>query len=131
MNNARSGGRWHPGIGANLPQFILLIGVNGLVGALVGQERSLGSLLGSEVFGVRSAVATLAFVAAFGAAKAVANLAAGAASDRWGRKPVLVTGWLLAVPVPALLIVAPSWDWVVAANLLLGVSQGLSWSATV
>ncbi|HLQ62034.1 MAG TPA: MFS transporter [Candidatus Acidoferrales bacterium] len=131
MNLSKQLGGRRPGIGANLPQFILLIGVNGLVGALVGQERSLGSLLGSEVFGVRSAVATLAFVAAFGAAKAVANLAAGAASDRWGRKPVLVTGWLLAVPVPALLIVAPSWDWVVAANLLLGVSQGLSWSATV
>ena len=119
------------GIRANLAQFSLLVGVNGLVGAVVGQERSLASLLASQVFGVRAALATLAFVGAFGAAKALANLVAGAASDRFGRKPVLVAGWLLAVPVPLLLIVAPNWAWVVAANLLLGISQGLSWSATV
>jgi MFS family permease len=129
--NALNAARPQLGIRANLAQFSLLVGVNGLVGTVVGQERSLASLLGAQVFGVRAAVATLAFVGAFGAAKAAANLAAGAASDRFGRKPLLVAGWLLAVPVPLLLIWAPSWGWVVAANLLLGVSQGLSWSATV
>ncbi len=131
LNRAAEGAPGSLGIRPNLAQFSLLVGVNGLVGAVVGQERSLASLLGAEVFGVRTALATLAFVGAFGAAKAVANLVAGAASDRVGRKPVLVAGWLLAVPVPLLLMVAPSWSWVVAANLLLGLSQGLSWSATV
>jgi MFS family permease len=115
----------------NLAQFALLVGVNGLVGALVGQERSLVPLLGSQVFGIRSATSTLAFVGAFGLAKAFANLAAGAAGDRFGRKPVLITGWLLGVPVPVILMLAPAWSWVVAANLLLGVSQGLCWSSTV
>jgi MFS family permease len=119
------------GLVPNLAQFALLVGVNGLVGALVGQERSLVPLLGSQVFGIRSATSGLAFVGAFGLAKAFANLAAGVAADRFGRKPVLVTGWLLAVPVPLVLMLAPAWSWVVAANLLLGVSQGLCWSATV
>lgn len=119
------------GIRRNLAQFSLLVGVNGLVGAVVGQERTLASLLGSEVFGVRTALATLAFVGAFGAAKAVANLGAGAAADRFGRKPVLLTGWFLSLPVAPLLIAAPSWSWVVGANVLLGISQGLCWSATV
>jgi len=119
------------GLIPNLGQFVLLIGVNGLVGALVGQERSLVPLLGSQVFGVRSATSGLAFVGAFGLTKAFANLAAGAAADRFGRKPVLVVGWLLALPVPLALMLAPSWGWVVAANLLLGVSQGLCWSSTV
>lgn len=119
------------GLMPNLGQFALLVGVNGLVGALVGQERSLVPLLGSQVFGIRSATSGLAFVGAFGLAKAFANLAAGAGADRFGRKPVLVTGWLLAVPVPLILMFAPAWGWVVAANLLLGVSQGLCWSSTV
>jgi MFS family permease len=119
------------GIAPNLAQFSLLVGINGLVGALVGQERSLVPLLGSQSFGIRSATAGLAFVAAFGLAKAFANLAAGAAADRLGRKPVLVAGWLLGIPVPLILILAPTWGWVVAANLLLGLSQGLAWSSTV
>jgi MFS family permease len=119
------------GLAPNLSQFALLVGVNGLVGALVGQERSLVPLLGSQVFGISSATSGLAFVGAFGLAKAFANLAAGASSDRFGRKPVLVAGWLIGVPVPLILMLAPSWNWVVAANLLLGVSQGLCWSSTV
>jgi len=119
------------GLGPNLAQFALLVGVNGLVGALVGQERSLVPLLGAQVFGIASATSSLAFVGAFGLAKAFANLAAGAASDRVGRKPVLVAGWLLGVPVPLILMLAPSWNWVVGANVLLGVSQGLCWSSTV
>lgn len=119
------------GLMPNLGQFALLVGVNGLVGALVGQERSLVPLLGSQVFGIRSATSGLAFIGAFGLSKAFANLAAGAAADRWGRKPVLVAGWLIALPVPLILMLAPAWSWVVAANLLLGVSQGLCWSSTV
>jgi len=119
------------GLLPNLGQFGLLVGINGLVGALVGQERSLVPLLGSQTFGIRSAASGLAFVGAFGLTKALANLAAGAAADRFGRKPVLVAGWLLALPVPLILVLAPAWAWVVAANLLLGVSQGLCWSATV
>lgn len=119
------------GLGANLGQFTLLVGVNGLVGALVGQERALVPLLGEQVFGVRSATAGLAFVATFGAAKALANLVAGVLADRIGRRPVLVAGWLVALPVPVVLMLAPGWEWVVAANLLLGLNQGLCWSTTV
>lgn len=131
LNNEVEPARMMLGLGPHLSQFALLVGVNGLVGALVGQERSLVPLLGSQVFGIGSATSGLAFVGAFGLAKALANLAAGAASDRFGRKPVLVTGWVLGIPVPLILMLAPTWDWVVAANLLLGVSQGLCWSATV
>ncbi len=119
------------GLRANLPQFTLLVAVNGLVGATVGQERTLLPLLAVDEFGVTAATAGLAFLVAFGAAKAVANLAAGALSDRYGRKPVLLAGWLIGLPVPLLIIVAPEWSWIVLANLLLGVNQGLCWSTTV
>ncbi len=123
----------HPRLGLreNMAQFSLLVGVNALVGASIGQERTVLPLLASRVFGLRAATATLTFVVAFGAVKAVTNLFAGALADRFGRKPVLVAGWLAGVPVPLLLIWAPSWGWVVIANAMLGVSQGLSWSATV
>jgi MFS family permease len=119
------------GLRANLGQFALLVGVNALVGGMVGQERTVLPLLASEVFGLRAVTAALTFILAFGAVKAATNLAAGALSDRYGRKPVLVAGWLVGLPVPLLLIWAPSWGWVVAANLLLGVNQGLCWSTTV
>jgi MFS family permease len=119
------------GIRANLAQFALLIGVNGLVGALVGQERSLVPLLGERVFLVGSSTALMLFIVSFGLAKAGANLAAGFLADRVGRKNVLVLGWVLGVPVPIALIVAPSWSWVIAANVLLGINQGLTWSSTV
>jgi len=119
------------GLRANLPQFTLLVAVNGLVGATVGQERTLLPLLAVDEFGVTAATAGLAFLVAFGASKAVANLAAGALSDRYGRKPVLLAGWLIGLPVPLLIIAAPEWSWIVLANLLLGVNQGLCWSTTV
>ena len=119
------------GLRANLPQFALLVAVNGLVGATVGQERTLLPLIAVDEFGVTAATAGLAFLVAFGAAKAVANLAAGALSDRYGRKPVLLAGWLIGLPVPLLIIAAPEWSWIVLANLLLGVNQGLCWSTTV
>jgi MFS family permease len=119
------------GIGANLAQFSLLVGVNGLVGALVGQERSLVPLLGDRVFDVGSSTALMLFIVSFGVAKAAANLAAGYLADRVGRRNVLLLGWALGVPVPIALMLAPSWSWVIGANVLLGINQGLAWSTTV
>jgi MFS family permease len=119
------------GLRANAGQFALLVGVSALVGGMVGQERAIVPLLGVEVFGLSTASAALAFLVAFGLTKAVTNLVAGALADRVGRKPVLVAGWLVGLPVPFVLILAPDWGWVVAANILLGVNQGLTWSTTV
>jgi MFS family permease len=119
------------GIQANLPQFALLAAINALVGALVGQERSLTPLLAEREFGLASGLATSLFLVTFGLAKAPSNLAAGLLAERFGPRRVLIGGWLLGLPVPILLILAPSWGWVVAANLLLGVNQGLTWSTTV
>ncbi len=119
------------GLRANAAQFGLLIGVNVLVGAMVGLERTVLPLVGERDFGLRSRAAILAFIVAFGAAKAVTNLAAGALAERLGRKRLLVTGWVVALPVAPMVALAPSWGWVVAANVLLGVNQGLAWSMTV
>jgi MFS family permease len=119
------------GLRANLAQFCLLVGVNALVGGMVGQERSLLSLLATEVFGLAAVSAALTYIVAFGLTKAATNLLAGTLADRHGRKPVLVAGWLTGLPVPLLVIWAPSWSWIVAANVLLGVNQGLCWSTTV
>ena len=119
------------GLRANVRQFALLVAVSALVGGMVGQERTVLPLLATDVFGLRGFVSALTFVIAFGIAKAFTNLAAGALVDRFGRKPVLVAGWLVGLPVPILIILAPSWGWIVAANLLLGVNQGLTWSTTV
>jgi MFS family permease len=119
------------GLRANLAQFVLLVAVNALVGGMYGQERTVLPLLAETEFGLTRYTGVLTFVLAFGATKAVANYAAGALSDRYGRKPVLVAGWLIALPVPLLLIWAPSWGWVIAANVLLGLNQGLTWSTTV
>jgi len=119
------------GLRQNAAQFILLVAVNALVGGMLGQERTVLPLLADKEFALAGYTAALTFVLAFGLAKAAANYVAGTWSDRYGRKPVLVAGWLLAVPVPLLLIWAPSWTWVVAANVLLGISQGLTWSTTV
>jgi MFS family permease len=119
------------GLRANAGQFALLVGLNALVGAMVGLERSVLPLVGKEDFGLRSTTAILAFVVAFGAAKALSNLAAGDLAERFGRKRLLVAGWLVAVPVPLLIGLAPSWWFVVVANLLLGINQGFAWSMTV
>ncbi|CAN5170721.1 hypothetical protein BH18ACT5_BH18ACT5_13580 [soil metagenome] len=119
------------GIRANIGQFSLLVGVNALVGGMLGQERSLLSLLAVDEFGQTGFTAALTFIVAFGVVKAATNFIAGTLSDRYGRKPVLVAGWLMGLPVPLLLIWAPTWGWVVAANVFLGVNQGLTWSTTV
>jgi MFS family permease len=119
------------GLRANLAQFVLLVGVNALVGGMVGQERSLLSLLATQVFGLAAVSAALTYIVAFGLTKAATNLLAGTLADRYGRKPVLVAGWLVGLPVPLLVIWAPTWAWIVAANVLLGVNQGLCWSTTV
>ena len=119
------------GLRANLGQFALLVAVNALVGGMVGQERTVVPLLATQVFGVPGIASALTFLLAFGLTKAGSNLVAGALADRFGRKSVLVAGWLIGLPVPLLLILAPAWEWVVIANVLLGVNQGLTWSTTV
>ena len=119
------------GLRANLAQFSLLVAVNALVGGMLGEERTVLPLLATRTFHLTAYTAALTYILAFGTAKAATNYLAGTLSDRFGRKPVLVGGWLVAVPVPLLLIWAPSWGWVVIANLLLGISQGLTWSTTV
>jgi MFS family permease len=119
------------GLRANAPQFWLLVGLNAVVGALVGLERSVLPLVGRHDFGLASKSAILGFIVAFGAAKALANLATGPLAKRHGRRRVLLAGWALALPAPLLIGLAPSWGFVVAANLFLGASQGLAWSMTV
>jgi MFS family permease len=127
----RAAGEMRLGLGANWQQFTLLVLVNAFVGAMVGLERTVVPLLGEEAFGLVSRAAVLSFIVSFGIVKALANLFAGRMGDRWGRKPILVAGWLFGLPVPLLIIFAPSWSWIVFANVLLGINQGLAWSTTV
>lgn len=119
------------GMRNNAAQFALLVLVNAFVGATVGVERSVLPLLAESRFGVSSTTSLLGFIAAFGLAKAMANYVAGDLAGQVGRRRVLIIGWLLGIPVPLLLMWAPAWGWIVAANVLLGASQGLAWSATV
>jgi MFS family permease len=119
------------GLRENWVQFSLLVLVNAFVGTMVGVERSVLSILAEEEFGVASATAALSFLIAFGLTKALANFVAGDFAHRIGRRRILLIGWLFGLPVPLLLWWAPAWDWVIFANLLLGVNQGLAWSATV
>jgi MFS family permease len=119
------------GLRENAAQFSLLVAVNAFVGAMVGLERSTLPLVGREDFDLTSSAAVLSFIVAFGTAKALTNLGAGTLAQRAGRRRLLIAGWVVALPVPLLIAVAPSWGWVVAANALLGVNQGLAWSMTV
>jgi MFS family permease len=119
------------GLWTNLPQFVLLVIVNAFVGAMVGLERSILPAIAEEQFDLAARAAILSFIVVFGVTKALTNYGAGHLAERYGRKHVLVAGWLVATPVPFLLMWAPSWNWVLAANVLLGVSQGLTWSTTV
>jgi MFS family permease len=119
------------GLRENLAQFSLLVAVNAFVGAMVGLERSTLPLIGETDFGLTSSAAVLSFIVAFGLAKSFTNLAAGVGAERLGRRRLLILGWTVALPVPVLIAVAPSWAWIGAANALLGINQGLAWSMTV
>ena len=128
---ASSGREIRLGLGANAGQFWLLVLVNAFVGSMVGIERDVLPLAGQRVFGLASETAVLSFIVTFGFTKALANLYAGRTADRTGRKALLVAGWLFAIPIPFILMYAPTWGWVVFANVLLGINQGLCWSMTV
>lgn len=119
------------GLKENLGQFSLLVLVNAFVGGMVGLERTVVPLIGSEVFGLVAKSAILSFIVSFGVVKALSNLAVGPLADAFGRKRLLVAGWIFGVPVPFVLMFAPSWGWVVFANVLLGINQGFAWSMTV
>lgn len=119
------------GLGANWQQFTLLVVVNAFVGAMVGLERAVLPVIAVQDFQIASTVVVLSFVATFGLAKALSNLAASWLMERRGRKPTLIAGWLIGFPVPLLLLWAPSWWWIVVANGFLGINQGLAWSTTV
>jgi MFS family permease len=119
------------GLRENRGQFILLVAVNTFVGAMVGLERSTLPLIGQDEFHIGSTAAVVSFIVAFGLAKSLTNLAAGGFAERVGRRRLLILGWAIALPVPLLIAVAPSWAWIVAANVLLGINQGLAWSMTV
>ena len=119
------------GLRENWPQFTLLILINAFVGGMVGIERTLVPLIGSEEFGLTSTTLVTSFIISFGLVKALSNLVSGQLADRWGRKRVLILGWMAGLPVPFMLMWAPDWSWIIVANALLGVSQGLAWSMTV
>jgi len=119
------------GLKQNWQQFTLLVVVNGFVGGMLGMERSIFPQFAEQIFGIASKTAILSFIIAFGLSKALANYFTGKMANRYGRRKLLLLGWWLALPVPFVLIFAPSWNWVVAANVLLGMSQGLAWSSTV
>ncbi|TPL35307.1 MFS transporter [Mesorhizobium sp. B2-4-6] len=119
------------GLKANWKQFALLVLINAFVGGMVGIERTVVPLIGAEEFGVASTTLVVSFIVSFGVVKACANLVSGQLADTWGRKRVLILGWLFGLPVPFIIISAPSWGWIVAANALLGINQGFAWSMTV
>lgn len=119
------------GLKENWPQFALLVLINAFVGGMVGIERTVVPLIGAEEFKVGSTTLVVSFIVSFGVVKACANLVSGNLGDAWGRKRVLVLGWLAGLPVPFMIIWAPSWEWVIAANAFLGINQGFAWSMTV
>jgi MFS family permease len=129
--DAAAGARLRLGLGPNLAQFTLLVVVNAFVGAMVGLERSILPAIAEQDFHLAARTAVLSFIVVFGVTKALTNYLAGRFSDAVGRKLILVAGWVVATPVPFLLMWAPTWSWVLFANVLLGASQGLTWSTTV
>jgi MFS family permease len=128
---ARSASGVTLGLRANWRQFALLVLINAFVGGMVGIERTVVPLIGSEEFGIASTTLVVSFIISFGVVKAFANLISGHFADVWGRKRVLILGWLAGLPVPFMIMWAPSWGWIIAANALLGINQGLAWSMTV
>jgi MFS family permease len=131
VKTASGGDTVRLGLKENWRQFALLVLINAFVGGMVGIERTVVPLIGSQQFHIGSTALITSFIVSFGVVKALANLVSGQLADTWGRKRVLVIGWLLALPVPFMIIAAPRWEWVIAANALLGVSQGFAWSMTV
>jgi MFS family permease len=119
------------GLKENWRQFALLVLINAFVGGMVGIERTVVPLIGSETFHIESTTLITSFIISFGIVKALANLVSGQLADTWGRKRVLVIGWLIGLPVPFMIVAAPNWEWIIAANVLLGLSQGFAWSMTV
>jgi MFS family permease len=119
------------GLRPNIRQFLVLVLVNAFVGAMIGLEQTVVPLIGKNEFGIESNAIIVSFIASFGAVKAILNLFAGNLSDKWGRKKILVLGWLFGLPVPFILLSAPDWNWIIFANILLGINQGLAWSMTV
>ena len=119
------------GLKNNYKQFLLLVFINAFVGSMVGLERSVVSGFGEKIFEINGKTALLSFIIAFGSSKALANLLMGKLTRFITRKQILMIGWVVAIPVPFLLMYATSWNWVIAANILLGINQGLAWSATV
>ena len=119
------------GLRENWRQFTLLVMVNGFVGGMVGLERTLLPQLAEQDFGLAASTAVLSFIVVFGISKALTNYYTGVLANRFGRRKLLIWGWLIGVPVPLLLMYAPSWSWVIGANVLLGINQGLAWSSTV
>ncbi|WP_207493313.1 MFS transporter [Aridibaculum aurantiacum] len=120
-----------PGIKQNLPQFLLLLCVTAFVGGMVGMERSLLPKLATTEFGIESKTAIFSFIVAFGISKAISNYMAGRLSNQYGRRRLLIFGWLFALPVPWILMYAPNWNWIIFANVLLGINQGIAWSSTL
>ena len=119
------------GLRPNLNQFLILVLVNAFVGSMIGLEQTVVPLIGANEFGIQSNTLIVSFIASFGLVKAILNLFAGKISDKWGRKNVLILGWLFGIPVPIILLLAPDWSWVIIANVFLGINQGLAWSMTV
>lgn len=134
FSNHKEGKKSNPtklGLRPNIQQFLILVLVNAFVGAMIGLEQTVVPLIGKSEFGIESSAIIVSFIASFGAVKAILNLFAGNLSDKWGRKNVLILGWLFGIPVPIMLLLAPNWNWIIFANVLLGVNQGLAWSMTV
>jgi MFS family permease len=119
------------GLRPNINQFLILVLVNAFVGSMIGLEQTVVPLIGAKEFDIQSNTLIMSFIASFGLVKAILNLFAGRISDKWGRKNVLILGWLFGIPVPIILLLAPDWNWIIIANVFLGINQGLAWSMTV
>ena len=131
MSRTFESGNVRLGLAENLPQFLMLMVVNAMVGGMVGLERTVIPLIGAEEFHIASTTLIVSFIVSFGVVKALTNLITGHLADLYGRKRLLILGWLVALPVPFIIIWAAAWSWIIVANALLGISQGLTWSTTV
>ena len=119
------------GLKENWKQFTLLVIINAFVGGMVGLERSILPRIADVEFHIAAKTAILSFIIVFGIVKAITNYYTGALANKFGRKNLLVAGWIIGIPIPFILMFAPSWSWIIAANVLLGINQGLTWSSTV